>query len=68
MTVNKSPGETFDKIGLYIDQNKPIFWHGQLHVALSRCRSKHGIKVQIVGAENDVEKVSMKNVVRKKVL
>ena len=28
MTVDKSQGQTFDKIGLYIDQNKPIFGHG----------------------------------------
>ena len=68
MMVNKFQGQTFDKIGLYIDQNKSIFEHSQLYVALSRCLSKDGIKVQIVGAKNDVGKVSVKNVVFKKVL
>ena len=28
--VKKSRSQTFDKIGLYIDQNKPIFRSGQL--------------------------------------
>ena len=34
MRVNKPQDETFDKIGLYIDQNKAIFGHGQLYVVL----------------------------------
>ena len=68
MIVNKSQGQTFDKIGHYINQNKPIFGHGQLYAALSRCHSKHGIKVQIIGIKNTVEKVSMKNVVFKEVM
>ena len=68
MMVNKFQGQTFDKIGLYIDQNKSIFEYGQLYIALSRCLSKDDIKVQIVGAKNDVGKVSVKNVVFKEVL
>ena len=48
-----------------MEQIKPIFGHSQLYVALSRCRSKHGIKVQISGAKNDFEKISVKNVVLK---
>ena len=61
MIVSKSQGQTFDKIGLYIDQNNSIFEHGQFYVALLKCRSKHGIKIQIISAENDIEKVSFKN-------
>ena len=58
----------FDKIDLYIEQNKPIFERGQLSVVLSRCLSKNGIKVQIISAKNYVEKLSAKNVALKVVL
>ena len=61
MTFSKSQGETFEK-KKYLNQNKPIFRHCQLYVALSVCSSKHDIKVQIVSAKNDVEKVYFKNV------
>ena len=37
MTINKSQGGTFDKVG--IDLSSPVFAHGQLYVALSRVRS-----------------------------
>ena len=34
MTINKCQGQTFKKVGIYLDQ--PIFTHGQLYVAFSR--------------------------------
>ena len=37
MTINKSQGQTFEKIG--IDLRKNVFNHGQLYVAFSRVRS-----------------------------
>ncbi|PIC42354.1 hypothetical protein B9Z55_009460 [Caenorhabditis nigoni] len=43
MTVNKSQGQTFEKIGLHLEE--PIFSHGRLYVAFSRTTSKEGIKV-----------------------
>ncbi|XP_065679979.1 ATP-dependent DNA helicase PIF1-like [Hydra vulgaris] len=37
MTINKSQGQTFEKVGVYL--KKPCFLHGQLYVACSRTRS-----------------------------
>nr|XP_047141323.1 uncharacterized protein LOC100209718 [Hydra vulgaris] len=37
MTINKSQGQTFEKVGVYL--KKPCFSHGQLYVACSRTRS-----------------------------
>lgn len=45
MTINKSQGQTFDKIGIVLTQ--PVFAHGQLCVALSRVRSRNDVKVLI---------------------
>lgn len=47
MSINKSQGQSFDSVGLYVPQHSRIFGHGQLYVALSRCRCKAGIKVNI---------------------
>ncbi|EGT56816.1 hypothetical protein CAEBREN_15846 [Caenorhabditis brenneri] len=43
MTVNKAQGQTFDRIGVLLDN--PIFSHGQLYVALSRTRTKEGVRI-----------------------
>ena len=51
MTVNKSQGQTFDKIGLYLRSN--IFAHGQLYVALSRVRKFSAFKIQIFPPNED---------------
>jgi len=37
MTINKSQGQTFDKVGIFLRQ--PVFTHGQLYVAASRVRT-----------------------------
>ena len=46
MTINKSPGQTFDKVGIYLQ--RPCFTHGQLYVAFSRARNFQSIKVKVV--------------------
>ena len=44
MKINKSQGQSFDYIGLYIE--KPLFSHGQLYVALSRSKNIKNIFIQ----------------------
>ena len=43
MTINKSQGQTFSKVGLLL-ATRP-FSHGQVYVALSRCGNSSAIKV-----------------------
>ena len=45
MTINKSQGQTFDRIAIYLPQ--PVFAHGQLYVAFSRVRRFDAVKVLI---------------------
>ncbi|CAF3262621.1 unnamed protein product, partial [Rotaria sp. Silwood2] len=46
MTINKSQGQTLDRLGLLLPQ--PVFSHGQLYVAFSRVHSLASVKVQII--------------------
>ena len=43
LTINKSQGQTFNKVGIYLE--RPCFAHGQLYVAFSRARSFNDVKV-----------------------
>jgi hypothetical protein len=44
ITIHKSQGLTFEKI--IIDMGKGAFAHGQLYVALSRCKTLKGVKLK----------------------
>jgi len=43
MTINKSQGQSVQHVGL--DLQTPVFSHGQLYVALSRCTHPRNVKV-----------------------
>jgi hypothetical protein len=46
LTINKAQGQTLTTTGLYLPS--PIFSHGQLYVALSRCSNPQKLKVLIL--------------------
>ncbi|XP_057450927.1 uncharacterized protein LOC130742851 [Lotus japonicus] len=60
MTINKSQGQTLSHVGLYLP--KPVFTHGQLYVALSRVKSRKGLKILLLDEDGLISKVT-KNVV-----
>ena len=43
MSINKAQGQSLDRVGIYL--NDPVFAHGQLYVALSRCTDSHNIRI-----------------------
>jgi len=45
MTINKSHDQSLECVGLYLP--RPVFSHGQLYVAVSRVKSKQGLKILI---------------------
>lgn len=64
MTINKSQGQSLDYVGLYLPRS--VFSHGQLYVAISRVKSKKGLKIVIHDKENQALKCTT-NVVFKEV-
>ena len=64
MSINKAQGQTLTSVG--IDLRKEVFTHGQLYVALSRARSKKGVKVFV--DREDTEDNIVKNCVFKEIL
>jgi len=63
MTINKAQGQSIINVG--IDLHTPVFSHGQLYVALSRCTSSHRIKVLF---PEDSDTTSTTNIVYTEVL
>jgi hypothetical protein len=47
MTINKAQGQTLQTVGVYLP--KPVFCHGQLYVAFSRCSSRWAVQVLVRG-------------------
>ena len=65
MTINKSQGQSLNKIGLYLDSE--IFTHGQLYVALSRATTPKGLHILIHDSINKYTNY-VKNIVYKEIL
>ncbi|XP_043463102.1 uncharacterized protein LOC122501545 [Leptopilina heterotoma] len=60
MTINKSQGQTFDKIG--IDLRRDVFNHGQLYVAMSRVRSWDSLKIYLGNQRESNIKIQLRRV------
>jgi hypothetical protein len=69
-TINKAQSQSFEKVGLYMTQNKPIFGYAPLYVALSRAvlPSYQGVKIKITGAKDKNEDNISRNIVHSEVL
>ena len=52
MTINKSQGQTFDHVGICLEED--VFSHGQLYVAFSRAYTLDGVKVSILDPEKKI--------------
>ncbi|XP_076945797.1 uncharacterized protein LOC143617007 [Bidens hawaiensis] len=64
MTINKSQGQSLSRVGLYLKD--PVFTHGQLYVALSRVKTREGIKIVLLDKASKLISET-KNVVYKEI-
>ncbi|XP_004501122.1 uncharacterized protein, partial [Cicer arietinum] len=64
MTINKSQGQSLSQVGLYL--KRPVFTHGQFYVAISRVKSREGLKIVILDEEGKLC-TDTKNVVYKEI-
>lgn len=70
MTINKSQGQTLQRVGLHLQ--KEVFAHGQLYVALSRVGSIDCLSVFLGETKTDdgntESRTASKNIVYQEVL
>lgn len=72
MTINKSQGQTLEKVGIYLPC--PVFAHGQLYVASSRATKRENVKIKINELNNQghlierSQKCFTKNVIYREIL
>ena len=72
ITINKSQGSTFDRVGIYLPVG--VFDHGQFYTAVSRVRSEESLKVLALNRfdqgtiTNNPNHVYVKNIVYREVL
>ena len=66
MTINKSQGQGFNTVGIYLPE--PVFGHGQLYVALSRCKYLDSIFIMIADEYQQDECYFTKNIVYNELL
>ncbi|KAK7282459.1 hypothetical protein RIF29_11258 [Crotalaria pallida] len=64
MTINKSQGQSLGNVIVYLP--RPIFTHGQIYVAVSRVKSKKGLKFLILHDNGNSIKTT-RNVVYKEI-
>ncbi|RYR69141.1 hypothetical protein Ahy_A03g015674 isoform B [Arachis hypogaea] len=64
MTINMSQGQSLSHVRLYLP--KSVFTHGQFYVALSRVKSRSGLRILILNEDGN-PKSSTTNVVFKEV-
>ena len=50
MSINKSQGQSLNRVGIYL--NNPVFAHGQLYVALSRCTDYRNLFILLLSNAN----------------
>ena len=55
MIINKSHGQSINKVGLYLPEQ--VFAHGQLYVAFSRVKKRDGLWVMVNDEDSNEDDV-----------